>query len=343
MDRKGFLKFLGASSVVSVLNSAAIARSPQTQIITKPKRLQKGDTVGLISPSSRLPEKKLYNKIVKQIKELGYKVKEGSNARNQYGYLGGTDDERAADLNAMFADDEVDAIIPFRGGWGANRILDAIDYDLIKANPKILVGFSDITSLLLAIYAKTGLITFHGPVGKSDWTGYTTTHFEEMVSGQQVVQLEMPAEGVCSGCDNHMVIRSGRTSGRLLGGNLSVLTAMAGSDYLPDWQGNILFLEDVGEDIYRIDRMITQLKLSGILDQISGFVFGQCTNCERSNSYSLTLEQVFDDHIKPLGIPAFSGAMFGHISKMVTLPVGLRARINAQTGTIRLNEIATIP
>ncbi|WP_138429655.1 S66 peptidase family protein [Fodinibius saliphilus] len=344
MDRKGFLRLVGISSLAPVLSSAGImAHSSVKQGIIKPKRLGKGDTIGLISPSSRLPEKKLYNKIVKQIKKLGYRVKEGMNARNQYGYLGGTDDERVADLNAMFADDSIDAVMPFRGGWGANRILDSIDYELIRKNPKILVGFSDITSLLLAIYSKTGLITFHGPVGKSEWTDYTKEHFEKIVSGQRVVRIEKPDNEVCNGCDKHTVITPGRASGRILGGNLTVLTAMAGSDYLPDWEGNILFLEDVGEDIYRIDRMITQLKLNGILDQISGFIFGQCTNCEQSNSYSLTLQQVFDDHIKPLGIPAFSGAMFGHTSKMITLPVGLRSRMDAESGTIRFNEIATIP
>ncbi|MDZ7680317.1 MAG: hypothetical protein U5J63_01070 [Fodinibius sp.] len=116
---------------------------------------------------------------------------------------------------------------------------------------------------------------------------------------------------------------------------------MLGSDYVPDWEGNILFLEDVGEDVYRIDRMLTQLKLNGIFDQISGLVFGQCVSCDRSNSYSLTLEQVFDDHLKPYDFPAFSGAMFGHISKMITFPVGAPAEINAQTGAITITQPAT--
>lgn len=340
MDRRWFLKVLGAGGIGSMLGMPGPQEKHPVDII-KPRKLEKGDTIGLISPSSRLPKVEKYDKIVKQVKELGYRIKEGKNARKRYGYLAGTDQERAADLNAMFADDSVDAIMPFRGGWGANRILHLIDYDLIRANPKIMVGFSDITSLLLAIYSQTGLITFHGPVGKSDWTDYTTSNFKQILSGAPLQPINSSAKGVCKPCEKISVISPGKAEGRLMGGNLSVLTAMIGSDYLPDWRGNILFLEDVGEDIYRIDRMITQLKISGVLDQLSGFIFGQCKNCERSNSYSLTLSQVFDDHIKPLGIPAFSGAMFGHISKMLTFPVGLPAEMDAQTGTIRLRESAT--
>src|SRR5699024_8630059 len=145
--------------------------------IMKPKSLQKGQTIGLISPASRLHDRSKYDKIIRKVKKMGFKVKVGKHVRDQYGYFSGSDEQRDHDLNAMFADDSVDAILPFRGGWGCNRILDLIDYDSIRTNPKILVGFSDITSLLLAIYAKTGLVTFHGPVGKSEWTDYTKHHF----------------------------------------------------------------------------------------------------------------------------------------------------------------------
>lgn len=337
MERKWFLKLLGMGGMGSALHAASYYTTTSKNII-KPKRLNAGDTIGLVSPSSRLPRKRQYKEIVKQIQKLGYQVNEGTNARQHYGYLAGSDEQRAADLNEMFADDSVDAIMPFRGGWGANRILHLLDYKLIQENPKILVGFSDITSLLMAIYARTGLITFHGPVGKSDWTDYTQKHFLRVLSGEQPDSFDIPKKEFCEDCDDLYVITPGKANGRLLGGNLSVLTSMIGSEHLPDWKDSILFLEDVGEDIYRIDRMLTQLKISGILQQISGFVFGQCTNCDRSNPYSLTLEQVFDDHIKPLGIPAFSGAMFGHISSMITLPVGMQAQLDAQKGSIQLNE-----
>ncbi|TYP95216.1 muramoyltetrapeptide carboxypeptidase [Fodinibius salinus] len=337
MERKKFLKLLGVGGVGSLGTAGFWETSGKTM---KPPRLNKGDTIGLISPASRLDNLERYDQIVQKIQQMGFAVKEGSHARDSYGYLAGRDADRAADLNAMFADEQVKAIIPFRGGWGSNRILNHINFDSIKNNPKILVGFSDITSLLLAIYAKTNLITFHGPVGKSDWTDYTTDHFDNMLTGQPGNTLTIPQNKSCSGCTPFIQITPGRAEGRLLGGNLSVLTAMMGSDYLPEWQGNILFLEDVGEDIYRIDRMLTELKLAGILDQISGFVFGQCTNCSRSDEQSLSLQQVFSDHIKPLGIPAFSGAQFGHVSDMITLPIGLKAQIDAREGTIRCRESA---
>lgn len=341
MQRSGFLKLLGAGSLGSLFNVADLTASPPGKII-KPKRLQEGDTIGLISPASRLPREKQYDEIVDQIEDLGYKVKLGTNAKGQYGYLAGHDKQRAEDINAMFADDTIDAIMAFRGGWGSNRILNLIDYELIKRNPKIFIGFSDITSLLLAIYVKTGLITFHGPVGKSDWTDYTKHNFQRTLSYKQTNLLSIPENDLYEDCRNFYVITPGKASGRLLGGNLSVLTSMMGSEYLPDWQNSILFLEDVGENIYRIDRMLTQLKLNSVLDRISGFVFGQCTDCERSNKYSLTLQQVFDDHIRPLDIPAFSGAMFGHVENMLTFPVGIPAEINAQSGNIILKEPATI-
>jgi len=339
MERKWFLRLLGMGSISSAMAPLAFTSGENT--ITKPRMLHRGDTIGLISPASRLPKKNQYNKIIRQVKKLGYQVKVGKHARQRYGYLAGHDDARAEDINTMFADDSVDAIMPFRGGWGCNRILDLIDYDLIKDNPKILVGFSDITSLLLAIYARTGLVTFHGPVGKSDWTNYTTEHFRQALSYNRQLLLSIPDNELCSDCNRLNVITPGNASGRLLGGNLSVLTAMMGSDYLPDWQNSILFVEDVGEDIYRIDRMLTQLKLNGVFEQISGFVFGQCSSCERSNPYSLTLQQVLKDHLKPFDIPAFSGAMFGHITHTITLPVGIEAQMNAQKGTINCIETAT--
>lgn len=340
MRRSGFLKLLGAGSLGSIFSGAVSTAVPADKIL-KPKKLKEGDTIGLVSPASRLPHKRQYDEIVDQIKDLGYKVKLGTNAKSRYGYLAGRDEQRAKDINAMFADDSIDAIMAFRGGWGSNRILNLIDYELIQKNPKIFIGFSDITSLLLAIYVKTGLVTFHGPVGKSDWTSYTTRNFKQVLSCRQPNSLDIPQNDLCEDCRDFYVITTGKASGRLLGGNLSVLTSMMGSDYLPEWKNSILFLEDVGEDIYRIDRMMTQLKLNRVFDQISGFVFGQCTDCERSNEYSLTLEQIFDDHIRPLGIPAFSGAMVGHIKNMLTLPVGIKAEIDAQSGSIMLKEPAT--
>lgn len=341
MDRKWFLKLLGMGSLGSMAGGFS-SHNYNSKKVVKPKKLQKSDTIGLISPGMILPDKGKYDEIISKVKKMGYEVKVAANAKNQYGYLAGTDQERATDLNAMFSDDSVDAILPFRGGWGCNRILHLIDYQNIQANPKIIVGFSDITTLLLAIYAKTGLVTFHGPVGKSDWTDYTTKYFREVLSYRERKTLQIPNDSLCKDCSNLSVITPGKATGKLLGGNLSVLTAMMGSNYLPEWDGNILFLEDIGEDVYRIDRMLTQLKLNGVLEKVSGIIFGQCASCEPSHSYSLSLEQVYEDHIKPLGIPAFSGAMFGHIENTLTLPVGIEVEMKAENGSILLKEAATV-
>lgn len=340
MDRKWFLKLLSVGTIGSVMPTNISDGNPSKKVI-KPKKLQKGDTIGLISPGFFLPDQGQYDEIVSQVIKMGYKVKEGPNARNRYGYLAGTDKQRADDLNAMFADDTVDAIMPFRGGWGCNRILPLIDFNLIKNNPKILVGFSDITTLLLSIFAKTGLITFHGPVGKSDWTDFTTRYFNKVLRGQQIL-FDTPKNEFCEDCNQFSTITPGRAQGPLLGGNLSVLTAMMGSDYLPDWKNSILFLEDVGEDVYRIDRMLTQLKLNGIFDKVSGIVFGKCNSCAPSDSYGFLLQEILEQHLAPYSIPVFTGAMVGHIENNITLPVGLPVQIDARRGSIELINSAVV-
>jgi len=338
LNRSDFLKLLGMGGMAGVAAGAGapIGWADRRSVLLKPHRLQRGDTVGLISPGFSLPDPGQYDEIAGTIEELGFSVKSGAHARRRYGYLAGTDEERASDLNDAFSDSEVDAIIPFRGGWGSNRILDLIDFETIARNPKPLIGFSDITSLLLAIYSRTGLVTFHGPVGKSEWTDFTLQHFRKILMDGDTPELSNPAG------ESFRTITPGKASGPLIGGNLTVLTSMLGSDYLPEFNGAILFLEDVGEDIYRIDRMLTQLKLSGVLSRISGLVFGKCTDCKAGSGESLTLDQVFADHLEPLDIPAFRGSMIGHIDDVFTLPIGIPAEMDAEKGTVTLIESAVM-
>lgn len=333
--RRDFLKTLGWMGLGSFYGMPSHLRSVNDLI--KPDRLKEGDTIGLISPASILNERERYDEIIETIEKLGFSVKEGKHARNQHGDFAGTDRERAEDLNLFFEDREVDAIMAYRGGWGSNRILHKIDYKTIQKNPKPLIGFSDITALLMAIYAKTGLVTFHGPVGKSEWTDFTRSAFKNV--------LMEPANTILNNKDGEIEVQTitgGSASGKLLGGNLTVLTSMLGSDYLPTWKDAILFVEDVGEEVYRIDRMLTQLHLNGILDKLNGFIFGRCTDCKKSNKQSLSLEQILKDHIKPINKPAFFGSMIGHIDNQFTLPIGIEAEINADTGSIKLLEQATI-
>lgn len=328
-SRKSFLKILGLGSL-GMLTGGAHSK----ENILKPPALKQGGTIGLVSPAGILPEPGRYEEINRTIQSMGFSIATGPHAKNRHGYFAGTDRERAEDFNAMFLNPSVDAILPYRGGWGSNRILEYIDFEQIRNHPKILVGFSDITSLLLAIFARTGLVTFHGPVGKSDWTDVTVSHFKQATMENSPFTLQQPSGTI-------RTITPGTARGVLAGGNLTVLTSMIGTGYLPDWNNKILFLEDVGEDFYRIDRMLTQLKMNGILDSVNAFIFGECSECRKGNSYSFTLEQILRTHVQPLKIPAFYGSMFGHISDMFTLPVGVEAEINAASGTITILESPT--
>jgi len=314
--------------------------------VIKPGRLKPGDTVALVNPAGATFHSVDVEVARETLDALGLKVKLGDYVLGRRGYFAGTDDERARDLNAQFADSAVKGIFTVRGGWGSSRLLPLIDFGLIRENPKVLMGYSDISVLLLAIHAQTGLVTFHGPVGISSWNSYTVQFVRQILFDARAATMTNPREigdNLAQVEDRVQVITPGTARGKLLGGNLTVISAIIGSPYVPDWRGAILFLEDTDEGIYRIDRMLTQLKLAGVLSQISGFVFGKCTKCGPGESYgSLTLEEVLNDHIRPLGIPAWFGAMIGHIPKVFTLPVGVQAEIDATAGAIRLLEPAVV-
>ncbi|MBM3285448.1 MAG: LD-carboxypeptidase [Candidatus Aminicenantes bacterium] len=311
-----------------------------------PKRLQRGDTIALVSPSGATATRFEVELVRESMEALGFKVKLGAHLFDRYGYLGGRDEDRAADLMAQFADASVAGIVAVRGGWGCARILPLLDYGLIRKNSKVLVGYSDITALLLAINAKTGLTTFHGPIGLDPWNSFTVDYFRRVVMDAEAVTMKNPAEvgDHLTQVDNRVqTIVPGQALGVLKGGCLSIISALLGTEYVPSWKDTVLFVEDVNEEIYRIDRMLTHLKLAGVLRQVKGFIFGRCTDCNPGEGYgSLTLEQVLDDHIKPLGVPAWYGAMIGHIPMKFTMPVGAEAQIDAEKGLIQLLEPAVL-
>jgi muramoyltetrapeptide carboxypeptidase len=340
-DRRLFLRNLTLAALASQLPLQVKANSQPNSVI-KPPRLKVGDTVGLISPASPINAADI-DPVVQTLASLGLKAKLGKHILDRYGDIAGKDSDRAADVNQMFADKSVSAILPMRGGWGCNRILPLLDYDLIRQNPKIMIGYSDITSLLIVIYTRCGFVTFHGPVGTSTWNSFSVDYLQRIIFDGKAVTLQNPINGnnLNSTTIKIETITPGKAQGRLIGGNLSVLTAMIGSAYLPSWKQKILFLEEVGEDIYRVDRMLTQLKLAGILQQISGFIFGQCTNCSLGkDNQSLPLPEILLNHIQPLGIPAWYGSMIGHIKDKFTLPVGVLVEIDANIGTIQMLEQA---
>ncbi len=337
----------GLVAVLSAPPVFAAPGAPSYKAHRKPPRLRVGDTVGLIEPASASDEPFQIQLVEEAIVAMGLKPKRAPHILDKYGYLAGADRDRATDVNAMFADKDVRAIFAVRGGWGSARLLPFLDWDIIRANPKLLTGFSDITALHMAIAAKGGFISLHGPNGGSAWGKSSWDSFREIAFDGGTPLFKNPDGG-----EDRLVQRrwrtrvlgegQGKAQGRLLGGNLTVLTALAGTPYLPTFDGAILFLEDVGEAEYRIDRMLTQLGQAGVFKNLKGVVFGQCTDCvDKDASYSgFTLNDVLTQHLGSLGIPAYQGAWFGHIADQFTLPVGGLAEIDADAGTLRLLEPA---
>lgn len=303
----------------------------------KPQALKKGDVIGIVSPASSPDDFSRIEKGVSYLESLGYRVKLGKHVYKRLGYLSASDDERAQDLNEMFSDPEVRAIICVRGGYGTTRILDKINYNAIKRSPKIFVGYSDITALQLAIFKKTGLITFSGPMLAVDI--YSFDSFSEeffwriLTSKSKEIEIKNP-DGV-----ELATFKPGKAVGILLGGNLSLLASIIGTKYQPDFKDSILVIEDIGEEPYRIDRYLSQLKNSDVLSKIKGCIFGQFTDCvPKEEGKSLTLEQIFQDYFGNLKIPIISNLSYGHIPQKLTLPVGAKVRIDSKRKTITIVE-----
>lgn len=339
MDRRRFLGTAAlAGAMLPLMGMGGAMAATHGQLLAA--GLRKGDTVGLVSPSSAVSERLALQLAQEAMEALGFRVRTGAHYGARHGHLAGTDAERAGDLNAMFGDREVKAIVCVRGGSGAARLLPLLDYPLIRRNPKVLLGYSDITALHCAIHAKTGLVTFHGPVGTGSWNRFNVDQFERLFFQRELMQYQNSRDAgdeLVPRRNRTQTLRGGKAQGELVGGNLTVLTALAGSSYLPDFSGKILFLEDVGEAPYRIDRMFSTLKLMGALDKLAGFIFGDCSDCNPGDGYgSLTLDQIFDDYILPLKIPAYRGAMIGHIREQFIVPVGGKVELDADAGTFRL-------
>ena len=342
MERRQFSAALGA-----LLAAAATGASAQSAPgLLRAPRLKPGDTVALINPSGAIYEREPYAVATESLQAMGFKVREAPNLRARYGHFAGGDRQRADDVNAMFADRDVHGLLAMTGGSGGNRMLPLVDYELIRRNPKFLGGFSDLTALINAVHAKTGLVTFHSPVADSEWNLFSVDHFKRTVVGAEAMTLKNPQDddGVLVPKTGRIVtIRSGIARGPLVGGNLTVLMAMAGSTYWPRFKGAILLLEDINEYIYRVDRMLSTLKNAGVFDQLAGVVLGAFTNCEPGDGFgTLTLDEVFDDYFKPLGIPVYRGAQFGHVKRKFTLPIGLPVEMDAGAGTMRFLSAAVV-
>lgn len=311
----------------------------------KPPRLRPGDVLGVVAPAGFVADRFGLDEISETVRAMGLVPRLAPHLTARDGYLAGPDDVRAKDLMAMFADDEVRGIMAVRGGWGTARLLPYLDFAAIARKPKLFAGFSDNTALLLALLARSDLASVHGPTLATSWTPEAWSSFRSLAfAGEMPTYAVAAYNGPNLGArrSDLRTFHAGVARGRLIGGNLSVLSALVGTPYLPDFTGAILFLEDTNESEYRIDRMLTQLALAGILGKVAGVVFGQCTNCTNPDGgwSNFTVYEVLDQRLAGLGIPAFQGAAIGHIAGQMSLPVGVMAQMDADKGTITLLEPA---
>lgn len=306
-----------------------------------PKQLKQGDTIGIIAPSSPYRAKNKKELIIdldvvkKTIESFGYKVKMGETCYLSYkGYLAGTDYERVSDLENMFLDNEVDGILCLRGGYGTPRILDKINYEIIKNNPKVFIGYSDITALHIVFNQKCDLVTYHGIMASTSpqWNKFTYNSFMNMINMDEELIIENPQnEGLYT-------FVNGKTNGIIVGGNLSLIVTTLGTEYEIDTKDKILFIEEVGEHIYRIDRMLTQLELAGKLSDCRGIIFGDFENCtkERDNDYEL--EDLLYDIVKKYNKPCVYNLQSGHCEPMISIPLGLNCHLDATNRIIKFKK-----
>ena len=351
MNRRNFSRVLiGAPAIASslfALGKSTSVAALGTQSIIKPPRLKAGDLVGVIAPGGVVDDA-LIEKSVKNLESFGMRVKVSENIRAVRGGYAGTVEQRADDFHAMFLDRDVKAIWAARGGSGSIQLLPKIDFSLIRKHPKIVVGYSDITALLLAIYRGAGLITFHGPVASSVFSDYSMAQLHAALMEPQSGRVISMASD--DNAENNQraqlepqfsrrTIREGIAMGRLLGGNLSVLSALIGTPYGVDLNGSLLFLEEISEAPYRVDRMLTQLSQSGGLKKVVGTMLGVFQKCVApEGEASLTLAEVLDDHFAHRAVPSVYGYSFGHIAQQFTIPVGLRARLDTSNASLTLLE-----
>jgi muramoyltetrapeptide carboxypeptidase len=329
---------------MAVLGATAAA-APR---LLKPRALKQGDTVGLITPSTYVSDPDRLAAMRRTVEYLGLKYKAGKNVGKRLGYLGGSIQERLDDLHAMFADAEVRAVMCVRGGYGTAMLLDRIDFSLIARNPKIFTGYSDITALHLGIHQRTGLVTFHGPTLLSDFSEYTLEHFRRALFDPRPLGLlaNPPESNRLRPRHPVRTIRGGKARGPLIGGNLSLISSTMGTPWEIQTEGKLLFIEDVDEQPYSMDRMLTQLRLAGKFRGIRGLILGECSNCaprefRPSFESTLSLGEVLDSIVGDLPVPVVTGMTIGHTQDQLTLPLGVTAELDADAATIRIEESAT--
>jgi len=346
------LKRVGLAAPLILGNSSAFAMSkaPATSLthLVKPQRLQFGDTVGIVAPASAAEDPGDPDDFAAALLKMGFKPKLAPNVRKRLGFLAGDDQARASDLMTMFGDPEVKGIFCLRGGYGSARLLQMLDYRFIRKHAKVFVGFSDITSLHNAFETQARMVSFHGPTLNSSITDSKPSQFSLQSMLKTIMQPSAPG----SLCDSKtqkdvLIMRKGTATGQLVGGNLSVFVTLIGTPFQPRFKDAIFFFEDVMEQPYRFDRMLTHLLNAGLLQQVAGVAVGTNKDCEdpdaaKSKEYHQTVEDVLRDRLLPLGVPVVTGLPFGHVRENGTLPMGLQATLDAVNGDLIINEAAVV-
>lgn len=342
VTRREFMGEMAALSAAGVAGAGALRAGRREKPIIKPPRLRPGDTVGLVCPASAPFEPSAIREAKLAMEKLGFKVKVGRNVGKKYGYLGGTDAERATDVQEMFDDPQVKAVIAVRGGYGCLRILNLLDYEHIRTHPKILLGYSDITILLVAVHQMTGLVTFHGPVALSTFSPYTVDLLQRvLMKNEPAGEIDEPPGALPIGING----LSGRARGRLVGGNLTLLAASVGTPYELDTEGRLLFFEEVGEEPYDLDRHLTHLLMAGKLQQCAGIAVDRLQRCgprdyQPAFPTTLSVEEVISDRLGQLRVPVVFGLSLGHAPDKPTLPLGVMATLDVGKGRLSIDEPA---
>ncbi|MBD3223934.1 MAG: LD-carboxypeptidase [Caldithrix sp.] len=347
LNRRNFLKSSMTASLAVMATDTIFAQNSNNSII-KPPALQKGDTIGLVTPASPLFEaQRTIIKATEKMHELGYKVKLGKNILKKRGYLAGSIEDRIEDIHSMFLDDTVKAIMTIRGGYGSGQLLPYLDYNLIARQPKIFMGYSDITSLLIGMHQKTGLVTFHGPVAISTFTDYTRTYVHKILQQKSAVGLieDAPYEDNLQTSNRVWTYRSGTNKGKLMGGNLTLMQMTLGTPFEFDSDNAILFIEEVGEEPYDLDRMLNHLKQAGKFDRCQGVFFDKLDSVEPSSyrpafNSSLSVEEIIHDIFKDFDFPVCVGLSIGHLKDKPPLPLGIQVRLDATNGQLSFLDSA---
>jgi muramoyltetrapeptide carboxypeptidase len=317
-----------------------------SKAVIRPPRLKPGSRVALIAPAGPLSEQDDLARGIELCRALGFDPAPGDHALARHGYLAGTDEARLADLNGALRDPTLDAIWCLRGGYGVTRILDRVDVDAFGHRPIPVIGFSDITALLLDLNRATGIVTFHGPMSRAPLTAFSRDHFERALfrtdPAGRLGRSSVPAGVLVPRSPRVVTVRGGAAEGRLVGGNLTVLLALAGTRHFPDLDGALLFVEEVGEDLYRVDRLFGQLRMMGALDRLAGVIVGQFTDMRRGagDGGALAFDEVLATYLAPLNIPAAYGFPIGHVDDQWTLPIGVKGRLDASAGEVEILEAA---